>query len=75
MRKSCVVLAPDMSNEAAPKAKRRGRPSMRTKRIRQNISVSPDIIKKAKKIAFDERLSLSTWIEQMICRKIEEEQP
>jgi len=60
------------SQPPTPPAKKRGRPTKKVTRIRQNISVSPDIIKKAKKLAFAEGLSLSTWIEQMVRGRIEE---
>jgi predicted HicB family RNase H-like nuclease len=64
-----------MSTPTITPAKKRGRPTVKITRIRQNISVSPDVIKKAKKLAWDEGLSLSTWIEQMVRTRIEEVRP
>ena len=46
--------------------RKRGAPKKRVTKVRQNISINPEILKAGQKIAFDTGLSFSTWLEQMI---------
>ena len=63
-----------MSTATPAPTKPKGAPKKTKIRKRQNISMTDEIIKKAKKMAFADGLSLSRWIEQMIRAKIEESQ-
>jgi len=50
---------------------RRGAPRKKITKVRQNISITPAILKAAQKLAFNEGLSLSSWLEQLVRGKIE----
>ena len=63
----------NMSADEATK-KRRGAPKKRVLKIRQNMTLAPEIVKAARKLAFNEGLSLSTWIEQLVRAKVREDQ-
>lgn len=53
---------------------RRGRPSVAKpkRKVRQNISLSPETLRMGQKMSFDDGLALSTWIDQMIRNKAAE---
>lgn len=52
-------------------ARKPGRPRQAVLKTRQNITIHPAVLKKAKRMAFVEGLSLSTWIEQMLRERID----
>jgi predicted HicB family RNase H-like nuclease len=58
-----------MSKQATPK-KQRGRPTKQVTKVRQNIVLNPGVRTKAMKAAFNDGLSLSTWIEQLIRERL-----
>lgn len=43
---------------------------MKIKKVRQNITIDPGTLKKAKRMAFADGLALSTWIDQLIRERI-----
>jgi predicted HicB family RNase H-like nuclease len=53
-------------------ARKRGRPAKQVLKARQNITISPAVLKKAKRMSFADGLSLSSWIERVVREKIEE---
>lgn len=57
-----------MSNPSAPR--KRGRPPVKTTKVRQNISIDPVTLKKARRMAFESGLALSTWIDQLIRERL-----
>lgn len=64
MATACVFIAHNMSTQA-----RRGRPKSQKPKVRQNITMDPAILKKARRLAFANGLALSTWIDQLIREK------
>jgi predicted HicB family RNase H-like nuclease len=51
--------------------RKRGRPAKQVLKARQNITITPTVLKKAKRMAFVDGLSLSSWIEQLVREKLE----
>jgi len=58
---------------AKPASKTRGAPKKKVTKVPVNLSMTPEIAKRAKKAAFSQGLSLSGWIEQMVRAKMETE--
>jgi len=57
-----------MSNPSPP-AKKRGRPNGKIRKVRQNISIDSDVLKLGRKLAFQEGMAFSTWINRMILER------
>jgi hypothetical protein len=61
-----------MRNKPTPKPKKRGRPpTTRAMKARPSITIDPDVLKKARQMAFDDGLALSTWLEQLVRGKLD----
>jgi len=60
-----------MSKPPTPTSGKRGRPRAKITKTRQNISIDPPVLKAAQKMAFQDGLSLSGWIRQLIRERIE----
>jgi len=54
-----------------PKRKR-GAPKKVVTKVRQNISITPTVLKKAQRLALADNRSLSAWLEILVKSKIEE---
>lgn len=55
-----------MSKSASKPKAVRGRPRVKQIKVRQNISIDPATLKKARKMAFNEGFALSTWLARMV---------
>ena len=66
---ACAHCARNMSTTTT--TKKRGAPKKKARKTALNLTLNPEIIKRAKQLAFEKGLSLSVWIEQMIRKNTE----
>lgn len=58
-----------MSTQSTPPKAKRGRKPVKIKKVRQNISIDQNTLKKARKMAFNDHLALSTWLARLVEEK------
>jgi hypothetical protein len=60
-----------MSAPPKSKSRKRGRPIAKLRKVRQNITFTPEIVAKAKVVAFSEGMALSQWLERLVREKLQ----